>query len=357
MHKCFISFTFFKMIDIPKCENFSLVILWMIPLTALGSSLVVNSYPNISLVPEGYEMWATMADSVNMYLVERDKVCEMTIDENNWLVFQVRYLWEPRGEWKRLVKLLDEQNATSVLPVTCFWRKNGPNFVVRLDQHYSKLYLWADESFDFSFDYDLMTLDVETQKFYVYMNNKLFRMKVEEFIEVVRQSELFGDQIAQVRHPMYQSKIQDWQDLMVVNGRIYFVHDGYIYQMDNGQEYLLSRTFDFRHCTIYWENVETFNYVLNPVYEDTFHPTTGPMDDLKLVASNKRVKRSTAQPAEHDAFDNSTSIQKNFDNSTAILTDGSVLKNSLDTLYILMIGLLFLFGIAIIAQGVFRLIY
>lgn len=323
---------------------------------ALGSSLIVHSYPNISLVPEGYEMWATMSDNVNMYLMERDKVCEMMIDSENWLVYQVRYLWEPRGDWKHLVRLLEDQNATSVIPITCFWRKNGPNFVVRLDQHYSKLYLWNDETFDFTFDYDLMAWDMEANRFYIYINTKLFKLKVEDFIEIVRESELFHEKFAQLKFPLYQSKLTDWQDLMVVNGRIYFVHDGYIYQFENGTEVLLSRTFDFRHCTIYWENVENFNYVLNPIYE-TQHEEVGPIDDIKIVAAHplrKRAKRLTIE----DLFANNSTpiVVDNFTDSHHHVSN-NILQTSVEILYILLIVALCLMGIMMITQGVCRLFY
>lgn len=235
----------------------------------------IHSYPNMTLIPEGYTMWASFDERIHMYLTEKDKICEMTLNADDWLVYQVRYLHEPIGEWKKLLKIdepaINGSQSIPPTPITCFWWQNGPAFVIRMDPTYSILRLETLEGsiqYEIYFNYDLMSFDVETRNFYIYHEDKLFRMKVDKFVQLAAENENNRDRLLPANFPVLGGLWTDWSDFMVINGHVYFVYEHYIYEWIKDGPHLISRTFTYADCVLEWKNLDRFHYILNPNYED-----------------------------------------------------------------------------------------
>lgn len=245
-------------------------------------------------------MWTSEEGlDVVAFVIETDRICEMKTDVDGWLKYRFR---TPSENYKSRWNSLTELPTAKFRPTgsLCYWYDHGPHFLVTDVDGYSRLFAHGrnvSEIFQFQMDYELSAYDYVEDKLYFYTSGALYTMSPTEFLDKVQQSESNGVRLELTGPPVHRQPnihSESWDDLMVMNGTIYYLIDGFIYEWRNNREYPLSRI-----------NTDHFTYVLIPTYEDdsrstnTTTPSVQPRGPIKDTPSPHKDDSPVSRDRSH----------------------------------------------------------
>ena len=255
-------------------------------LRAVAGLLYDSGYVPLFIAPDGYSVYEPDGNGTGVYsyVVKPDKICQVRIvgsKEGNpsdefYYVLQYRvinpveihstdaavyskdvFMNDKNGYWFKITHIKKFKNH---VPTLCFWDNEGPNIIVRLDYNMNEVYLYRNHDFhehDLTFQYDQLAYDSVAHRIYAFEDLRLYSMPVKKFVESITQSISWNEafNFKDIR-PLVVSKFFEWTDMIVTEGRVYFLHDKGMYEMASGKEYFLGHY-----------GSDRFNHTLVPTFE------------------------------------------------------------------------------------------
>lgn len=226
------------------------------------------------LIPQGYEALTRAHANEYFYVLDDDRVCKMKLLDNENIGYIIQSYgtfsttlnvswWNPN--WFRIHSCSDNTYFDPPKPRLCFWHDNGPHLLIEQCGQGGNSVLYSfgktnSNTYNFKIVYDVLAYDYVQHMIYVYVDAKLFKMKPENFINIVAEKEFSWDTVLEGN---YEKVPTDWSDILVVDGKIYYIFEGHIYLYKRNNSQQLSQT-----------NSDGFPYVLIPLEKKNILETT-----------------------------------------------------------------------------------
>ena len=230
-----------------------------------------------------YERWMTRDPEVRSFALDHGRVCQLR-EESGVLQYRVLEVRESEwytAKWSMLFAMHGTRFAPE--PVTCYWEREKLSIVATGLNDQTWLFT-SGEFIQIFTSYELLAYDRQREWLYMYEDSRVYRMDPAEFEAAARANEQIRDRVIPVK-PLLYTNSTDWSDMMVIDGRIFYVYQNYTHEWLNNTEVLIGHANgdhfgyvlldkDSEIDRLHWEDDETMHVLFNAGNPDQEHVRT-----------------------------------------------------------------------------------